>query len=52
MSETQLIIFSLASVVILSIWLAIGVLEKIQKRSQARDQKFTDDAEQDIPFSP
>jgi len=52
MSKAQLIIVSLASVIGLLIWLVIGLLEKKQRRSQARDLKFTDEVEQDSPFSP
>ena len=51
MSDLQLIIFSLAFVTILLIWLAIGLIEIMQRRSQAQDDKFTDDAEQNIPFT-
>lgn len=51
MSESQWIIFSFASVAILLIWLAIGVLEKLQKQSQDRDQKLTETEEQNIPLS-
>ena len=51
MSGTPLIVFSLASVIVLSIWLGIALIEKKQKRSQPQDLKFTDGAEQDSPFS-
>ena len=51
MSDLQLIIFALASVTILLVWLAIGVIEILQRRSQAQDDKFNDNAEQNIPFS-
>ncbi len=49
--ESQWVIFSVASVAILLIWLAIGVLEKLQKQSQDRDQKLTETEEQNIPLS-
>ena len=51
MSDTQLIIFLLTSVTILLTWLAIGLIEIMQRRSQAKDDEFTDNAEQNLPFS-
>ena len=51
MSHIQLIIISLASVAIISIWLAIAVLEKKENQSQTHDLKHTDEAGQEAPFS-
>ncbi len=51
MSETQLIVLSLTTVIVLSGCLMIGLLKKIQKRLQAHDSKITDAFEQDSPFS-
>lgn len=51
MSDLQLIIFAIASVTVFLTWLAIGLIEIMQRRSQAQDDKFNDDAEQNIPFS-
>ena len=51
MSFAQLIVIILASVSILLIWLVIALLEKIQKQSQAHDLKYTDEADQKVPFS-
>lgn len=51
MSVTQLIVFSLTIVIVLSGCLAIRLLKKIQKRSQVHDSKITDEMEQDSPFS-
>ncbi len=52
MLYVQIIVFLLATVIILSIWLVIALVEKKQRQSQARDLNFTDGAEQDTPFSP
>ena len=51
MSATHLIILFLTTVVVFSGWLAIGLLKRIQKRSQAHDSKIADAFEQDGPFS-
>jgi len=51
MSKTQFIVLTLATVFILSGGLMIGLLKKIQKRSQAHDSKITAAFEKDRPFS-
>ena len=51
MSETQLIVLFLTTVIVFSGYLMIGLLKKIQKRSQARDSKITAAYEKNSPFS-
>ena len=51
MSETHFIVLFLTTVIVLSGGLMIGLLKKIQKQSQARDSKITDEMERDNPFS-
>jgi hypothetical protein len=51
MSETHFIVLSLTTVIVFSGCLMIGLLKKIQKRSQAHDSKITDAFEKDSPFS-
>jgi hypothetical protein len=51
MSETQLIVLFIVTFISLSCGLAIGLLKKIQRRSEAHDSKITDEIEQDSPFS-
>jgi hypothetical protein len=51
MPQTHLIVLFLTTVIVLSGGLMIGLLKKIQKRSQARDSKITAEMEQDSPFS-
>ncbi len=51
MSETQLIVLFITTVISLSCCLVIGLLKKIQRRSEAHDSKITDAIEQDSPFS-
>ncbi|MGD8519513.1 MAG: hypothetical protein PVF56_00105 [Desulfobacterales bacterium] len=51
MSETQLIVLSVATFISLSCGLVIGLLKKIHRRSEAHDSKITKEIEQDSPFS-
>jgi hypothetical protein len=51
MSETQLIVLTLTTIVVFSGRLMIGLLKKIQKRSQAQDSKITAAFEKNSPFS-
>jgi hypothetical protein len=51
MSETQLIILFVTTVISLSCGLVISVLKKIQRQSEVHDSKITDEIEQDSPFS-
>jgi len=51
MTETQFIVLTLTTVFVLSGGLMIGLLKKIQKRSQAHDSKIADAFEKDGPFS-
>ena len=51
MTETQLIVLFVATFISLSCGLIIGLLRKIQQRSDAHDSKITDEIEQDSPFS-
>ena len=51
MSETQLIVLTLTTVFVLSGCLMLGLLKKIQKRSQAQDSKITAAFEKNSPFS-
>jgi hypothetical protein len=51
MSATHLIVLSLTTVIVFSGCLAIGLLKKIQNRSQAHDSKITDAFEKGGPFS-
>jgi uncharacterized membrane protein len=51
MSQAQLIVKTMASVIIIAGWLAISLLEICQRRSQAQDSKITDEIERDNPFS-
>jgi hypothetical protein len=51
MSGTHLIVLSVTTLIVISGCLAIGLLKKIQKRSQAHDSKISDAFEQGGPFS-
>ncbi len=51
MSETQLIVLTLTTVIVFSGFLMIGLLKKIQKKSQARDSKISAAFEKSSPFS-
>jgi len=47
----HLIALFLVPVIILSFWLVIALLDKVQRRSLAHDLKITDEIEQNSPFS-
>jgi hypothetical protein len=49
MSVTHLIVLSLTTLIVFSGCLAIGLLKKIQKRSQAKDSKIADAFERGGP---
>jgi hypothetical protein len=51
MSHTQFIVLTLATAIVFSGCLVIGLLKKIQKRSQAQDAKITAAFEKNRPFS-
>lgn len=51
MSETQIVVLFIATFISLSCGLVIGLLKKIQRRSEAHDSKITEAIEQDNPFS-
>ena len=51
MFEAQLVALFLLKAIILSIWLSLVLLDKIQSRSLAHDLTITDEIEQDSPFS-
>jgi hypothetical protein len=51
MSEAQIIVLLIATFISLSCVLIIGLLKKIQRRSEAHDSKITAEIEQDSPFS-
>jgi hypothetical protein len=51
MSQTQFIVLTLTTVIVFSGGLMIGLLKKLQKRSQAHDSKITAAFEKDRRFS-
>jgi hypothetical protein len=51
MSQTQFIVLTLTTIIVFSGGLMIGLLKKLQKRSQAHDSKITAAFEKDRPFS-
>lgn len=51
MSETHLIVLLLTTFITLSGCLVIGLLNKIQRQSEAHNSKIAEEIEQDSPFS-